>query len=80
MSGPDADPAADASPLSLHVLRGAPSEQELAAVIAVVSEAYAGEVDEAVADDAPAGSAWNRSARAARRTPESGSVWGRFEG
>ena len=62
--------AADDSPhdhVTIEVLRGAPTEEELAALIAVVSEAYAGEAAEAVADDAPTRSAWAVSARALRQ-------------
>ena len=74
-SGTDADAA-----VSLQVLGGAPTEEELAAVMAVVSEAYAGEVDQAIADDEPTRSAWARSANGMRRMPPRGSVWGRFQG
>jgi len=71
---------AGAAPVSIQVLRGSPTPDELAAVIAVVSAAYASEADTALAaDDTPA-SAWSRSAHAMRRVPVPGSVWGRFEG
>ncbi|GAA5038995.1 acyl-CoA carboxylase epsilon subunit [Microbacterium fluvii] len=53
--------------VSVEVRRGAPSAEELAALIAVVSEAYAGEVDAATADDAPSTSAWMQTRRALRR-------------
>ncbi|MDX2377000.1 acyl-CoA carboxylase subunit epsilon [Microbacterium sp. LRZ72] len=69
----------DHSP-SIDVRRGAPSEDELAALIAVVTEAYTVEADSAVADDAPTMSAWQRSARGLRAPLPQGSVWGRFEG
>ncbi len=43
----------------IDVLRGAPTEEELAALIAVVSEAYTGEAAEAVAADDARRSAWS---------------------
>lgn len=66
--------------VSVDVLRGRPTEEELAALMAVVSEAYAGESDAAVADDRPERSAWARSARGLRAPLDRGAVWGRFGG
>ncbi|QKJ21232.1 acyl-CoA carboxylase subunit epsilon [Microbacterium hominis] len=59
------DAAADG--IRIDVRRGAPTDDELAALIAVVSEAYATEAATAVADDEPARSAWQISARALRQ-------------
>ncbi len=67
-------------PLRVEVRRGAPSAEELAAVIAVVSDAYAQEAAGAVADDTPPESAWRRSARALRTPLRRGFGWGRFTG
>ncbi len=65
MSG--ADDAAEHAPLRIDVQRGQPTPEELAAVIAVVSEAYEREAaSETVDDDAAAQSAWDLSARALR--------------
>jgi hypothetical protein len=49
--------------VAIDVRRGAPTEEELAALIAVVSEAYTTEAEHAVVDDAPSRSAWDVSAR-----------------
>ncbi|WP_137844350.1 acyl-CoA carboxylase subunit epsilon [Microbacterium sp. 2FI] len=49
--------------VAIDVRRGAPTEDELAALMAVVAEAYTGEAAEAVADDEPARSAWAISSR-----------------
>ncbi|HQX36309.1 MAG TPA: acyl-CoA carboxylase subunit epsilon, partial [Microbacteriaceae bacterium] len=57
----DAAAAASANepaPIEISVLRGNPTEDELAALIAVVTEAYDAEVVGAVADDTPPASAW----------------------
>ncbi|GAA3631793.1 hypothetical protein GCM10022200_13420 [Microbacterium awajiense] len=56
----------DASSLRIDVLRGEPTDEELAALIAVVGEAYAQEAATAVADDAPTRSAWSVSQRTLR--------------
>ena len=44
----------------MQITRGAATEEELAALIAVVSDAYAQEASEAVADE-PRVSAWART-------------------
>ncbi|WP_100810202.1 acyl-CoA carboxylase subunit epsilon [Microbacterium sp. BR1] len=64
-------------PVSVEVLRGAADEQELAALLAVVTEAYVREADAVVAEDDSAMSAWARSARALRPPLERGLPWGR---
>lgn len=67
------------APLAISVLRGEPTEEELAAVMAVLSEAYATEVEQAVADDNPASSAWARSQRTLRQPLARGAgAWERF--
>lgn len=55
-----------AQPLSIDVHRGDPTPEELAALIAVVSEAYATEAADALASDQPTRSAWSVSQRALR--------------
>jgi hypothetical protein len=63
--------------VSVEVLRGSADEEELAALLAVVTEAYARESDAVVADDESGMSAWARSARGLRRPLERGLPWGR---
>lgn len=70
--------ATDAGRLSLNILRGEPSPEELAAVIAVVTEAYESEAAAAVTADAPRMSAWRVSARALRTPLRRDLGWGRF--
>ena len=64
--------------VTIDVLRGTPTEAELAALIAVVSEAYATEAAEAVAEDAPRRTAWELSQRALRQPLRRDLGWGRF--
>lgn len=64
--------------VTIDVRRGTPTEAELAALIAVVSEAYATEAAEAVADDAPRRTAWELSQRALREPLRRDLGWGRF--
>jgi hypothetical protein len=63
--------------VSVEVLRGSADEEELAALLAVVTEAYARESDAVVAEDESGISAWARSARGLRRPLERGLPWGR---
>ncbi len=65
--------------VSLEVLRGAPDEDEVAALMAVVGEGYAGESADAVADE-PRRSAWAVSQRALRAPLRREVGWGRFGG
>ena len=74
---PDAAPGAEA-PL-LDITRGAATEEELAALIAVISEAYATEAAAAVADE-PTVSAWARTQRPLRTPLRRDIPWGRFAG
>jgi hypothetical protein len=51
----------------IDVLRGTPREDELAALIAAVSEAYVGEAAEAVAPENEVRSAWSLTQRSLRQ-------------
>lgn len=77
---PATSDAPSADPLRLRVLRGEPTPEELAAVVAVVSEAYEAEAAAAVSDDPPRMSAWQISARALRAPLRREISWGRFGG
>ena len=72
--------AREERPLRIDVRRGNPTPEELAALIAVVSESYAQEAAEAVAPEPTPESAWRRSARALRTPLRRGFGWGRFTG
>jgi hypothetical protein len=82
---PDAgDPASDDGlapelEIEIEVLRGAPDEDELAALIAVVTEGYASEAAAAVARP-HVRSAWSLSQRAMRAPLRRELGWGRFGG
>lgn len=52
--------------VAVSVQRGAPTDEELAAVIAVVGDAYTAEVAAAVADERSAPSVWHLSRRGLR--------------
>ncbi|MFC8681059.1 acyl-CoA carboxylase subunit epsilon [Microbacterium ureisolvens] len=75
-----AEDGTDAGGVKIDVLRGTPTEEELAALIAVVSEAYTGEAAEAVAPDDARRSGWSLSQRALRRPLDRELGWGRFGG
>jgi len=64
--------------VAIDIRRGSASEEELAALIAVVTEAYATEAAEAVADDAPRRTGWELSQRALRQPLRRDLGWGRF--
>ncbi|MBF9335614.1 acyl-CoA carboxylase subunit epsilon [Microbacterium lacticum] len=64
----------------VDVRRGEPTADELAAVVAVVTEAYQREADEAIAEPEPRPSAWQVSARALRPLLRRDIGWGRFGG
>ena len=66
--------------LAIHVLRGNPTEEELAALIAVVTEAYAEEAAGTIADDEPRATAWSRTQRPLRQPLRRDVGWGRFAG
>jgi hypothetical protein len=71
-----AEPAPD---LRVDVRRGHPTDEELAAVIAVVTTGYAEESDEARADDSRR-SAWELSQRSLRAPLRRDLGWGGFSG
>ncbi|UUT35760.1 acyl-CoA carboxylase subunit epsilon [Microbacterium elymi] len=79
MSLPDT-PAADASTLRVDVVRGTPTDEELAALIAVVTEVYSQEEASATAADRSDRSAWQISARSLRSPLRRDLGWGRFGG
>jgi hypothetical protein len=72
------DETEDALP-RVHVRRGDPSAEELAAVVAVVGAAYAQESEQATADDTRR-SAWDLSQRGLRMPLRRDVGWGRFAG
>ena len=73
-------PAQPADSMRVDVLRGEPSADELAALIAVVTEAYAEESAAATADDDAVRSAWALSQRSLREPLRRDLGWGRFGG
>lgn len=75
---PDASSAEQGLP-TVEITRGTASEEELAALIAVVSDAYAQEAADAVADE-PRISAWTRTQRPLRKPLRRDIPWGRFSG
>ena len=72
------DGATEAEHVRIDVLRGAPAEHELAALIAVMTEAYDTEAASAVAEDAPGRSAWAVSQRGLRTPFDREVGWSRF--
>lgn len=66
-------------PPALEVVRGTPNEEELAALIAVVSDAYLGEAASAVAEETHV-SAWQRTQRGIRTPLRRDIPWGRYAG
>ena len=74
-----ADDDATLDPLHLEVRRGHASAEDVAAVIAVVSESLAREAATAVAEE-PAVSAWGLSARGVRSGLRRDVPWGRWAG
>lgn len=80
MSTPDLEPTPEAGDsLSVEIVRGAASEEELAALIAVLGDAYLSEAAEAVAEE-PHVSAWTRTQRNLRGPLRRDIPWGRFAG
>ncbi|HWT32140.1 MAG TPA: acyl-CoA carboxylase epsilon subunit [Microbacterium sp.] len=72
--------ADDPAPLRIAVVRGNPTDDELAALVAVVTAAYAEEAGDALADDEPTRSAWSLSQRGLRRPLARDRGWGNFPG
>ena len=68
--------------MRVDVLRGSPRSDELAALLAVVTEAYAEESAAATVDDEAARpKRWSLVAALAARSPCGGTLgWGRFTG
>jgi hypothetical protein len=66
-------------PPTIEILRGAATEEELAALIAVVSDAYSQEEAGATAAETRV-SAWQRTQRPIRRPLRRDIPWGRFSG
>jgi len=80
MSRPDDDRRAVDDGLRVQVLRGDPTPEELAAVVAVVTEAYESEAAGALAAERSRPSPWQVSARAVRAPLRRDVSWGRFSG
>lgn len=74
------EPGDEGTGVTIDVLRGAPNADELAALMAVVSESYAVEAATALADEVPTRSAWEVSARAMRTPLRRDLGWGQFAG
>ena len=66
--------------VTIDVRRGTPSEEELAALMAVVSESYARETAEAIAEETTVRTAWSLSQRTVRQPIQRELGWGRFAG
>ena len=82
MTGQDQTTSADgaaSSPPLLEITRGTATEEELAALIAVIGDAYATEQAEATVEE-PQVSAWERTQRPLRRPLRRDIPWGRFSG
>lgn len=62
----------------VEIARGNPTEEDLAALAAVIPAAYVQEAAASTVEDPPV-DAWTRSRRM-RRTPVPGARWGRFAG
>lgn len=73
------DSAAAQSAADVRIIRGTADEEELAALMAVVSDAYATESADAVAEE-PRTSAWRRTQRPLREPLRRDIPWGRFSG
>ncbi len=72
-------PAHDEQPLAVQIVRGTATEEELAALIAVINDAYVAEAEEAVAEE-PHVSAWVRTQRPMRTPLRRDIPWGRYAG
>ncbi|WP_203137734.1 acyl-CoA carboxylase subunit epsilon [Microbacterium sp. JZ31] len=78
MTSRDAN-GAEAGPPRVEIVRGTATEEELAALLAVVGEEYTRETEEAVADESRP-SAWQLTQRPLRRPLRRDVPWGRFAG
>ncbi|GAA1131010.1 MULTISPECIES: acyl-CoA carboxylase subunit epsilon [Microbacterium] len=72
------DPS-ESLPPTVEITHGTATEEELAALIAVVSDAYAREEEAAVAAETRV-SAWARTQRSLRTPLRRDIPWGRFSG
>jgi len=68
------------APPQIDVVRGNPTDVELAALIAVVSEAYAREEESATASECGTRSAWEISSRSLRKPLRRELGWRGFTG
>ena len=66
-------------PPEIRIVRGSPDDEELAALIAVVTDSYEQEAADAVAEE-PRTSAWQRTQRPLRKSLRRDIPWGRFSG
>lgn len=73
-------PTDSEAPLRIDVQRGQPTAEELAAVIAVVSESYAAEASMQVVDERRTVTGWSLSTRQLRQPLRRELGWGRFGG
>ena len=71
------DPASQ--PPGIRIVRGTADEEELAALMAVVTDSYTQETEDAVAEE-PHLSAWQRTQRPLRTPLRRDIPWGRFSG
>ncbi len=67
-------------PVAVELVRGSATDEELAAVVVVVSEAYAAEEADAVAPETVTRSRWELSARGLRRPLDRHAGWHGFTG
>jgi hypothetical protein len=70
----------EVEPISLEIVRGDPDAEELAAVIAVVTHAYAQEAAASTASEPRARSRWDISARGLRSALPRERGWSGFGG
>jgi len=76
----DAAASARTANVRVEIRRGNPTPEELAAVVAVVTESYRSEAAAALAETEPRPSAWRVSARTLRAPLRREIGWGRFGG
>ncbi len=70
--------AADGAGITVEVVRGNPTDEELAALVAVLTESYVAEAATQLADDSPGLTAWEINARGLRTPLRRDVGWGRF--
>lgn len=79
VTDPD-EPGVKVSGVDVQVRRGDPAPEEVAAVVAVITEAYTAEIDAAIADEERTPTAWSRRQRPMRAPLRRDIPWGRFAG